>query len=178
MEIKFNKYYETVDPFRNHKLRMDKGYRPKYRSGLIAVRFLDDEQFNRNMDFSKTGFPIDFQEIFSVGKSYMGEKERKYIDFFEKKYGIKLSNYRSGTDDFYIYFSCEPGKEKEKMKLLSEDPIIKDIDFVDTRELNATDELEIISRYLNELSEEASEISNEEFKERLSDYIERLKNLL
>lgn len=177
MKTNFKSFNEAVDdPFYNHKLRMDKGYRPKYKSGMIAIRFLDDEQFG--FPPKDDEYPIDYQDIFSTKKDHMSPQNRRFVENFEKKYGIKISDYRSETSDFYIYFNCEPGTEEQKIKEISQDKIIKDIDYVDAREVETKDQLETISRNLLELIDEYGDESTEMSTKKLKDIINRLQKLL
>lgn len=180
MNMNYLKTYEELDPFYNHYLRLKKGYKPKYRSGLIGIRFQDDEltKIAYRNNFPLEELPQNYQNIFSKNKNQMGEVERRFVEFFEKKYNIKLSDYRSGSDDFFIYFKCESGEEENILKRLSDDKIIKDVDFVDVRSLEISEELQDISEELEELSMEFSEISDEEYRKKINSYINRLKKCL
>lgn len=169
MKTKFSYFKENA--FREHELRLSKGYKPKYRSGLIAIRFLDDEKFKDGDVDDQGKIYVDYQEVFS-------NKNSKYVKYFEDKYGIKISDYRSGTDDYYIYFKCKPGEEKEKIEEISKDKIVKVVDFVDTRELEDVEELNDIIDHLVTVAENYSSVKNEESKKHISEVIERLKRLM
>ena len=167
---------ENIDPLYSHNLRMKKGYKPKYKSGLIAIRFQDDEH-----DYSKkyqnvndeTGeLKINYQDIFS------NKTRSDFVTYFEDKYNIKLSSYRDGSDDFYIYFKCEQGKEKETLEKLSNDKIVKDVDFVDIRGIESGPELIDIGHDLINFGQEFSEFGDKEITNKITEAIERLKKLL
>jgi hypothetical protein len=175
--MKHVKKYETLqEPLRSHNLRMEKGYRPKYRSGLIAVRFKDDEkrfgQKYQDVDEETGKYKVDYQNLFSK------KGGSDFINFFEDKYDIKMSKYRTGSDDYYFYFKCKPGEEKQKMEELAKDEIVKDVDYVDVRGLIASEELQDIGSALEDLSMDVGEISDAKFRKKLKNYIERLKKLL
>lgn len=184
MKIDFKSYLkETVNPFHSHELRMSKKYKPRYRSGLIAIRFQDDDYFNRlkkdpeskrsrrydEVD-DKGEYAVNYHDLFNNNRS-------DFIKYFETKYKIQMSKYRNGTDDYYHYFKCEPGKEKEKLEEISKDKIVKGVDFVDVRNLESKDELQIIIDDLVDLESEFSEYSDEEIDNIISDVINRLQNL-
>ena len=139
--MKHIKAFESDDnPFFSHNLRMKKGYKPKYRSGLIAIRFLDDE-----LDDIKDGeFRVNYQELFADKKhspAFLLPTKGKsdFIKYFEDRYDIKMSDYRSGSDDFYFYFKCKPGTEKEKIEEIAKDKIVKVVDYVDVRGLEGSE---------------------------------------
>lgn len=179
METTFDMFLNEInkDPFFSHNIRMKKGYRPKYKSGMIAIRFLDDEQFKFP---SKEGeYQIDYQDIFSRKKDQMSLQDRRFVENFEKKYRIKLSNYRSETSDFYIYFTFEPGQDfEEKMREISQDKIVKDVDYVDARGIENKDELEEISRDLLEIVDEYGDESTEQTTMKIKDIISRLQKII
>lgn len=175
------KIFESDDnPFFSHDLRMKKGYKPKYRSGLIAVRFLDDE----TNDIRDGEFRVNYQELFADKKhtpsGYLlpAKGKLEFIKYFEDKYDIKMSDYRNGSDDFYFYFKCKPGTEKEKIEEISKDKIVKVVDYVDIRGLESSGELEDIGNILVELGQEFSENGDEEITKIITKSIERLKKLL
>jgi hypothetical protein len=175
--MKHVRKYETVEnPLYNHNLRMEKNYRPKYRSGLIAIRFKDDEKrYNKkyqDVDEETGKYRVDYQNLFSE------KGGSDFVNYFEDKYGIKMSKYRMGSDDYYYYFKCKPGEEKQKIEEIAKDEIVKDVDYVDVRGLIASDELQDIGSELEELSMKVGEISSTKFKKKLEKYIERLKKLL
>ena len=162
------------DPFFSHKLRMRNGYRPKYKSGLIAIRFQDDEKpFGKKYkDVDDAGdFKINYQELFADGQS-------DFIEHFEEKYGITLSEYRSGSDDYFFYFKCKPGEEEEKMKEVAKDKIVKVVDYVDARGIENIEKLEDISRDLLEIIDDYSEKGTEQMDAEIKDIIKRLEDLL
>lgn len=175
--MKYLKQFEDVNPFYNHNLRMEKGYRPKYRSGLIAVRFQDDEKtFGKkyqDVDEESGQLKVDYQELFSDENP-----KSDFRKYFEDKYHVKSSKYRFGTDDYYIYFKCEPGKEKEVMEKISKNKIVKDVDYVDVKGIEGSEELQEVSDDLAELSMEYLEVGDEEINKKITNAIERLKKLL
>lgn len=162
------------DPFYSHNLRMQKGYKPKYKSGLIAVRFQDDEKpFDRKYkDVVDGEFKVNYQNLF------IDKNKSDFITYFEDKYDVKLSDYRSGTDDFFIYFKCKPGTEKEKIEEIAKDKIVKVVDYVDVRGLENGEEIEEIGNELVGLGQEFSENSDEEIRNVITNAIERLQKLL
>lgn len=176
MKTTFNSFLieSDSDPFRSHNLSMEKGYKPKYRQGLIAVRFQDEENPHdkkyKDVD-DKGGYRQNYQELFSNNS-----RNSDFIKYFEDKYDIKVSNYRNGTDDYYIYFTCKPGEEKEKIEEIYKDKIVKVVDYVDTRGIESQEEIENIISDLQNL--EFSENSTEETNEILNSTIERLKKLI
>jgi len=177
METKLNSFLnENTEPFRNHKIRIKNGYKPKYRPGIIGIRFLDDEYVKHEKNF-ESGIPVNYHDLFSMKKYYMNPNDEKYINYFEKKYDIKQSNYREGSDDYYVYFSCTPGTEKEKLELLSKDPIVIGLDYVDTREIELDEELKKIGEELDDLSYEVSEMSKTKLNKILDKYIKKLEYL-
>ena len=177
MKTTFNNFLTESDddPFRSHNLRMEKGYKPKYRQGLIAVRFQDDENPHdkkyKDVD-DKGEYRQNYQELFSNDKGSSSD----FVKYFEDKYDIKKSDYRNGTDDYFIYFTCKPGEEKEKMEEIAKDKIVKVVDYVDTRGIESEEELEEIIYDLRELA--FSETSTEETNKILNHAIERLKKLI
>lgn len=173
MKTKFHLFEKDDDPFYTHELRMKKGYRPKYRSGLIAIRFIDDEvPFGKKyQEEEEGGFKINYHELFAEGKS-------DFIKYFEDKYKIKMSDYRSGTDDYYFYFNCTPGEEKQKIKEVAKDKIVKFVDYVDVREIEGKEQLEEITKDLSEILDYYGEENLEITKDRIEDIIKRLKKLL
>ena len=177
--IYLKKFESDNNPFFSHNLRMEKGYKPKYRSGLIAVRFLDDEI----SDIKDGEYRVNYQDLF-VNKKHspsalLGSKGKSdFIKYFEDRYDIKMSDYRHGSDDFYLYFKCKPGTEKEKIEEIAKDKIVKVVDYVDIRGLESGEELEDIGNILVELGQEFSENSDEEITKTITDTIERLKKLL
>ena len=179
--MKYLKKFESDDkPFFSHDLRMEKGYKPKYRSGLIAVRFLDDETH----DIKDGEFRVNYQDLFAnkkhspSGALLPAKGKLEFINYFEDKYDIKMSDYRSGSDDFYLYFKCKPGTEKEKIEKIAKDKIVKVVDYVDIRGLESGEELQDIGNILVELGQEFSENSDEKITKTITDTIERLKKLL
>lgn len=163
--MKYIKLIEEVDPFRNNKIRMKNNYKPNYRQGLIAVHFKDDE-FKK---IKSADYFIDYQQL-------MNDRNSDFRNYFENKYNITLSDYRQ-DDNYYFYFTCEPGKEKEKLEEISKDKTVKDVDFVDLNELKV-DELREISDQITSLADDYSERENEINNQSISDIIERLKKLL
>lgn len=162
------------DPLHAHKVRMKNGYRPKYKSGLIAIRFVDDEKFygKKYQDVDDDGeFKNNYQELFSDGQS-------DFIKHFEEKYGITMSDYRSGTDDYFFYFKCKPGQEEVKMKEVAQDKIVKEIDYVDARGIENLEKLEKISRDFLEIIDEYGERNTEQTDAEIKDIIKRLQDLL
>ena len=181
MRKTFNQFINESDndPFFSHDLRVKKGYKPKYRSGLIAVRFLDDETY----DIKDGEFRVNYQELFADKKhspSFLLSDKGKldFIKYFEDKYDIKMSDYRNESDDYYFYFKCKPGTEKEKIEEISKDKIVKVVDYVDIRGLESGEELQDIGNILVELGQEFSENSDEKITKTITDTIERLKKLL
>ena len=69
MKKTFSSFNESdKDPFYSHNLRIEKGYKPRYKSGLIAVRFQDDETpygKNKDVDEESGEFRINYQEVFN-----------------------------------------------------------------------------------------------------------------
>jgi len=173
---KFEQFVNESDdnPFFSHNLRLEKGYKPKYRTGLIAVRFNDDEisSDNKYKDVENGEYKVNYQNLFS------DKTKSDFIKYFEDRYDIKLSDYRSKSDDFYFYFKCKPGKEKEKIEEIAKDKIVKVVDYVDIRGLESGEELENIGEILVELGQEYSDNSDEEITKIITDAIERLKKLL
>lgn len=178
--MKYLKKFESDEkPFYSHNLRMKKGYKPRYRSGLIAVRFLDDETY----DIKDGEYRVNYQELFANKKhspAFLLSRKGKsdFIKYFEDRYDIKMSDYRHGSDDFYHYFKCKPGTEKEKIEEIAKDKIVKVVDYVDIRELESGKELEDIGNILIELGQEFSENSDEEITRIITESIEKLKKLL
>lgn len=178
MKTKFNNFLVESDdnPFFSHNLRLEKGYKPKYRLGLIAVRFQDEEILSHDAKYKDVidgEFKVNYQNLFS-------DKNNKsdFIKYFEDRYDVKLSDYRSGSDDFFIYFKCKPGTEKEKIEEIAKDKIVKVVDYVDTRYIESGKELENIGEELSELGKEFSDTSEEEIKSIITNAIEKLKKLL
>jgi len=177
MKINFDNFLnEDVDPSYSHNLRMKKGYKPKYRTGLIGIRFQDGERLSgkkyQDVDDDSGTLNVNYQNIFS-------DKNRSdFITYFEDKYNVELSDYREGSDDFFIYFKCESGKEKETLEKISKDKIVKDVDYVDIREIESGSELVNIGQELEGLGQELSDFSDKEITDKISDAIERLKKLL
>lgn len=173
--LNYKAFESDEEPLYSHELRMSKGYRPRYKSGLIAVRFQDDElpfgQKYKDVD-DKGEFRINYQDIFS------SKKKSDFIKYFEDKYDIKLSDYRSGTDDFYIYFKCKPGTEEQKIKEIAKDKIVKVVDYVDTRGLEDGEKIQEIGEDLVDLGSELSEVSDDEIRTRIESAIEKLKSFL
>lgn len=162
----FNQYIrEKIDPYKTHNLRMQKGYRPKYRQGLIAVHFKDEESKNDN----KSKFFINYQNL-------MSDRTSDFRNYFEKKYNVKLSDYRP-DNDYFFYFTCVPGKEKEIMENMASDESIDNIDFVDVRELNV-DELRDIAREIEKIADDYTEIENDISQKEIYNIIDKLKKLL
>lgn len=175
MNIKFKNFLneKVDDPLFAHNIRMEHGYRPKYKSGLIAIRFIDDDvPYGKEFkDVDGSGkMRVDYQDIFSSGES-------DFIKFFERKYGIKMAKYRKGTDDYHFYFTCKPGEEERKMMELSNDDIIKDLDFVDARGLENVEILDDLIRRLEYFRDEYTELNTQEQQKRINDFIETLKSL-
>lgn len=176
MKTKFNNFLVESDdnPFYSHNLRLEKGYKPKYRSGLIAVRFQDDEipRDAKYKDVDKGELRVNYQNLFS------DKNKSDFIKYFEDRYDIKLSDYREGSDDFFVYFKCKPGTEKEKIEEIAKDKIVKVVDYVDIRGIESGKELEEIGDELSELGKEFSDTSDEEIKSVITNAIEKLKKLL
>lgn len=173
--LEYQKFNESDEnPFFSHKLRMEKGYKPRYRSGLIAIRFQDDEvSFGQKYkDVDKGEYKVNYQDLFS------SKHKSDFVKYFEERYDIQLSDYRSGSDDFFIYFKCKPGTEKEKIEELAKDKIVKVVDYVDVRGLEDGEKLQEIGEDLVDLGTELSEVSDEEIKNRIEGAIEKLKSLL
>ena len=174
MKTKFNNFLIESDdnPFFSHNLRLEKGYKPKYRSGLIAVRFQDDEKISgtKYKDVDNGQLRINYNDVFS------DKNKSDFINYFEDRYDVKLSDYKG--DDFFIYFKCKPGTEKEKIEEIAKDKIVKVVDYVDTRYIESGKELENIGEELSELGKEFSDTSEEEIKSVITNAIEKLKKLL
>ncbi len=170
--MKIKKFYESLH---NHEHKMKLNYRPKYRVGLVAVRFLGDEQKSDKEYPYK--YPFNYQELFSEIDPNGTKKRRFVLDFF-KKYNLKRSDFRNYTDDYYIYFKCEPGKESEILRELSKDEIVIDVDYVDVKQLETKDELENIRDEITSIIEDYSEESTEESNNRILSCINKLKELL
>jgi hypothetical protein len=173
MKTKFNLFESDKDPLYSHNLRMKKGYKPKYKLGLIAVRFQDDEKSfgEKYQDVDDGELKINYQELFADNKS-------DFIKHFEEKYDIKMSDYRSGTDDYYFYFKCKTGTEEEKIKEIAKDKIVKVVDYVDARGVENIEKLEEISRDLLEIVDEYGDESTEKMDMKIKNIIKRLQNLL
>lgn len=171
MITNFNNFInEKVDnPFRNDELRTSKGYTPKYVPNLIGIKFKDKEEIDKE---SGTLIP-NYEYIFN---KYGSDSE--FVKYFEEKYNIKLATYRSGSDDYHLYFECEEGKERETLERLAKDSIVEDVDFVDERGLNNGKEILDIVEELEELGNEYSEYSDTEIETIIIRSIERLKKLL
>lgn len=180
---KYNNFLNESDdnPFHSHEIRLSSKYKPKYKMGIIAIRFLDNEE-SSNKKMSDVGhymeadedsgeIYINYQDIFSKITS------NPVIKNFEKKYNIKRSKFRNDSDDYYIYFDCEVGKETEKLKEIAKDKIVKVVDYVDTRELENTEVLSSISYELQEIADDYSGIPNNDLKNMIQDIIVRLQNL-
>jgi len=99
------------DIFREHELRVKNGYKPNYKQGMVAIRFIGDEVKGKKYKTvdDEGNLIIDYQELFS-------NVDEEYVKYFEEKYNIKMSDFRSGSDDFYYYFECKPGEEKVKLE--------------------------------------------------------------
>lgn len=168
---------QVEDPFWNHKLRMKKGYRPKYKSGLIAIRFIDD-QVPINAKFKdvddKGKYRVNYQELFSFDKDHQSD----FVKYFLNKYDLKMSDYRSQSSDYHIYFKCKPGEEQEKMKEVAKDEIVKDVDYVDARGVESIEELESISRVLLELIDEYTDVDDLTMRREIQKIIMRLHELI
>jgi hypothetical protein len=164
------------DPFYSHRLRMEKGVRPKYKSGMIAIRFQDDEKISDKkypeVDEETGEYRVNYQELFS------NIETNDFVRYFENKYKIKRSNYRSGTSDYFIYFNCRPGEEEEKIKEVAKDKVVKVVDYVDARGIENKDKLEDISRDLLEIVDEYGDENTKAVEGKIRDIIKRLQNLL
>lgn len=175
VKTKYSLFLESDNnPLYSHNLRMRNAYRPKYRSGLIAIRFEDDEKSysKKYRDVDDDGnLKINYQELFAEGQS-------DFIKHFEDKYSIKMSDYRSGTDDYYFYFKCKPGEEESKIKEIAKDKIVKVVDFVDTRGIENKEKLQEISRDLLEIIDDYGEKSTEQMDAEIKNIIKQLQNLL
>ena len=180
---KFNNFLNEGDknPMFSHELRINKNYKPKYKAGMISLRFLDNER-NYNKNISEVGdfieadedtgeIHINYQDIFSK------IEKNAIVRNFEKKYNIKRSKYRDDSDDFYIYFDCEVGKETEKLKEIAKDKIVKVVDYVDSRELENSEELNDIGEEIINIADMYSEFSNSDLKVQINKIIKRLQNL-
>jgi hypothetical protein len=178
MKTSFNKFIKESDenPLYSHDLRMKKGYRPKYRSGLIAVRFLDDDisSTKKFKDEENGEFKFDYQKMFSYKKGNQSD----FIKYFEEKYDVKQSDYREGTDDYFVYFECKPGEEKQKMEEIAKDKIVKVVDYVDIRSLEGRDVLEDVTIDIAELVDIYGEESTEKINQKIKNVIDKLQSLL
>jgi hypothetical protein len=176
---KFSTYIneQVEDPFYNHKLRMEKGYRPKYKSGLIGVHFVDDEvpfgSKYKNVD-DKGKYRVNYDDLFSYDKDHRSD----FVQYFMNKYNLQYTNYRKGSSDYHIYFKCKPGEEQEIMKRIAKEEIVKDIDYVDARALEGSEELEDIAQELNSLSFEYGEMENNKMRRKIQRCINRLHELI
>jgi hypothetical protein len=177
MQTKFSLFESDENPFFSHELRMRKGYKPNYKSGLIAVRFQDEEvpSGTKYKDVDDEGkFRVNYQQMFSTRK----ENRPEFIDYFEEKYDVKISDYRDASDDFFIYFECKPGEEKKKIEEIAKDPIVKVVDYVDTRELENTEELRDIAKEIENFADQYTEQPLEESNKIIKTFIKRLRGLL
>ena len=111
MKIKFNTFNEKVDPLYSHNLRMKKGYRPKYKSGLIAVRFQDDElpmgKKYKEVDDETGEYRMNYQDLFSkiwfsedpkVSKK-LKEPKSDFVNYFLEKYKLELDKIKQDIID-------------------------------------------------------------------------------
>jgi len=159
--------------FREHEIRIKNGYKPNYKQGMIAIRFVGNEikgNKYKNVD-SDGNLIINYQELFST-------IDEEYVKYFEDKYNIKMSDYRSGSDDFYYYFTCEIGKEKEKLEEIVKDKIIEVVDFVDIKGIENKQELGNIYFQFIGLFEDYGEVSDKEIESNIRNIIKKLENLL
>ena len=178
--MKYIKTFEIVEnPFRNHELRVDKKYRPYYKPGLIAVRFQDEEhmaRYKRGTNIEDDTLLVDYQKEFD-------DIDSDFAKYFCKKYGLERV---IGDDElefapinrYHTIFKVKPGEEEKKIKELSKLKIVKDVDFVDIREYKFRELLRCLIHNIEELRDEITEISDDERKKRVSEYIEELKKLL
>lgn len=157
--------------FREHKVRTVNGYTPRYKEGFIGVHFLDDERKGlRYKTVSEDGnLIIDYHDLFCF-------KDTDIVKYFEDKYNVKMSEYRSGTDDYYHYFECEVGKEDEVMKLIYQDKMVIVVDYVDERWLNAEDIIEDLIGELEDLKFCAN--SDKDIEKKVEYITKKIKDIL
>jgi hypothetical protein len=178
MIIKNFKFFENSvdnDPLSQHNLRISKGYKPKYKSGLIGIRFEDavGNFKDKYRDVDDSGkFKVNYQNIFKYKESL------DFINYFEDKYDIKLSDWRSEYDDFYVYFKCTPGSETDKIIEVSRDKVVRVADYVDIRSLETVDKLLDIQYRIEGLVDNYSEDSLEDSNLEIKSIINELKGLL
>jgi hypothetical protein len=164
--LKMEKHVQLFEDLniKNHELRIKHGYRPKYLSGVIAIKFK-----KRNI---KNNYKIDWE--------FMFENDPSFKEHFENKYKIKLIKppITSEYQDYYYFFKCDPIKQIDIMKKLSNDKIIDHMDYVDLKSGEISIVFTNLSDTLREIGDEVSSRSDKEIKKTINDSIESLQELI
>lgn len=168
--MKHLKLFEITNPYRNSDLRKQYGFRPKYKMGVIAIRF----ETNDNGKI-----------INDNGEIMLNLHENSdFINWFENKYNIKMNNSivnipnDLNNDPYYHYFKCKQGEEEKKIKEISKSKFVIDADFVDLREIDDVNIMQGVVENLKSLMDYYQGHSDKEIQKRIEESIEDLKKIL
>lgn len=177
--MKILKLYEYVkDPYYNSKLNISKGYKPKYKTGMIAVHFVTiDDQIGKSAKSKKVDPKTG--EIFVDYHDSSSNKD--FLEYFQDRYDIEYVRHfteRQEDDGWYYYFKCKPGEERKKIEEVSTDKYVQDVDFVDLKMLEVKPKLKELSEWLEGVYEDFGEVSDKKTNDDIQEIIKELQKII